>query len=245
MSSYLEAATAMGTGSLHPGGFMHTLKVLQRFSLSTEDIILDVGCGTGRTACYIAKSSGAYVFALDHSTEMLRKAKYRAEREGVQVQFVQGDASDMPFLNNVADLILIESVLIFLPIAAVINECFRVLKKGGILVSTEMFANGAIPLMAKEQIQSTCGLSNIPSFEGWLEMFLSAGFTQNDAWRNNFPGPLENIINILYPDPYQVVSRSVRTNRKINDVIRKYQWLIQKNRKYLGYGTFVLKKDHV
>lgn len=245
MSSYLEAATAMGTGSLHPGGFMHTLKVLQRFSLSTEDIILDVGCGTGRTACHIAKSSGAYVFALDKSEEMLRKAKYRAEQEGIQVQFVQGDATNMPFKNNVADIILIESVLIFLPTAAVVNECFRVLKKGGILVSTEMFADKSIPLMKKEKIQSTCGLSNIPSFEEWLDIFLRAGFTRKDARRNNFPSPLENIINILYPDPYQVISRSVITNRVINNVIRKYQWLIQKNRKHLGYGTFIMKKDHV
>ncbi|MDD3654682.1 MAG: class I SAM-dependent methyltransferase [Desulfotomaculaceae bacterium] len=242
MSSYLEAAAAMGTGSLHPGGFMHTLRVLQRFSLSKEDIILDVGCGTGRTACYIAKSSGAYVFALDNSEEMLRKAKYRAEREGVQIQFVQGDASDMPFLNNVADLILMESVLIFLPAVAVINECFRVLKKGGILVSTELFADEAIPLRAKEQIQFTCGLSSIPSFKEWLKMFLSAGFTRDDARRNHLPGPLENLVNVLYPDPYQVVSRSVSTSREINDIVRKYHWLIQKYRKFLGYGTFIMKK---
>ncbi|OPX84923.1 MAG: Demethylrebeccamycin-D-glucose O-methyltransferase [Pelotomaculum sp. PtaB.Bin104] len=242
MSSYLEAATAMGTGSLHPGGFMHTLKVLQLFSLTPEDIVIDIGCGAGRTACHIAKSSGAYVFGLDNSQEMLDKAKFRAAREGLQVQFVHGDAGDLPFLDNVADLILIESVLIFLPKVRVIDECLRVLKKGGMLVSTELLADQSMPAAAKEQVQSTCGLTGIPSFEEWLDMFQSAGFTRTGAWRNSFPGPLQNLINILHPDPYQVVSQSARTNREINQVLRSYQRLMQKNRKYLGYGTFIMKK---
>jgi len=244
MSSYLEAVAALGAGSLHPGGFFHTLNVLRRFSLSSEDIVLDVGCGTGRTACYIANTFGAYVFALDNSEEMLHKARYRAAREGAQVQFVHGDAREMPFRNEFADLIFIESVLIFLPAATVLQECFRILKKGGILADIEMFADVTIPRKAKEQIQSVCGIPHIPSFEEWLEMFYGAGFTQACAWYNNFPGPLENIKNLLYPDTYQIMSPETRTNREINMIIQKYKMLIQKNRNYLGYGTFIMKKDN-
>jgi len=244
MGSYLEAVAALGAGSLHPGGFFHTLNVLRRISLSSEDIVLDVGCGTGRTACYIANTFGAHVFALDNSTEMLSKARYRAAREGTQVQFVHGDAREMPFRNEVADLVFIESVLIFLPVATVLQECFRILKKGGILVDIEMFADTSIPRKAKEQIKSVCGIPCIPSFEEWLEMFFNAGFTQAGAWYNNFPGPLENMKNLLCPDPYQITSPATRTNWEINGIIQKYKMLIRKNRNYLGYGTFIMKKNN-
>jgi len=243
MSSYLDAVTALGTGSLHPGGFFHTLDVLRHVSLSTEDIVLDIGCGTGRTACHIAKTSGAYVFALDNSEEMLQKAKYRASQEGVQVQFVHGDARETPFQSEVIDLILIESVLIFLPAATVLQECNRILKNEGILTCVEMYASKLMPRKAKEQIQATCNIPHIPSFEEWLEIFNNSGFIPANAKRNNFPGFFDNIKNMLYPDPYQIVSKGTRTNQDINRVIQEYMQLIQKYRKYLGFGTFLMKKQ--
>ncbi|OPY56108.1 MAG: Sarcosine/dimethylglycine N-methyltransferase [Pelotomaculum sp. PtaU1.Bin035] len=244
MNSYLDAIAAMGTGSLHPGGFSHTLNVLQRLSLSTNDIVLDIGCGTGRTACHIAKTSGAYVFALDNSEEMLHKSKYRASHEGVQVQFIHGDARDMPFQDEVIDLIFIESVLIFLPARTVLQECFRTLKTGGILVDVEMCAGKSIPLKVKEQLQTICDIPHIPTFEEWLEMFYSTGFAQANTSRNHFPGLLDNIINILHPDPYQIVSQKMETKRELNNVLQKYMEFIHNNRKYLEYGTFIMRKGN-
>jgi len=243
MTTYLDAVTALGTGSLHPGGFYHTLNVLSQVSLSVEDIVLDIGCGTGRTACHIAKSSGAYVFALDNSKEMLEKANYRATQECVQVQFVHCDAGETPFKSKVIDLILIESVLIFLPATTVLRECNRILKKEGILICVEMFASKSIPRIAREQIQAACNLPQIPSFEEWLEVFHNSGFLPVKAHRNNFPGFFDNIRNILHPDPYQVVSQGMGSSREVSSVMYKYMQLIQTYRKHLGFGTFLMRKS--
>lgn len=134
MNLYLEAVSALGRSSLHPGGFAHTLEILSKFNLSDEDFVLDIGCGTGRTACHIAKSFKARVFALDKSEKMLAKAKSRASQENVEVQFVLGDALNMHFYDEVFDLIFIESVLIFIPVRKALKECFRVLKRNGSLI---------------------------------------------------------------------------------------------------------------
>lgn len=243
MSSYLDAITALGTGSLHPGGFFHTLQVLRQVSLSTEDIVLDIGCGTGRTACHIAKNSGAHVFALDNSAEMLRKAKYRAAQEGAQVQFVQCDAQDTPFLNAVFDLIIIESVLIFLPAARVLRECRRIAKKKGLLLSVEMYADKSIPPHAREQFQAACNLPHIPSFEEWLALWRQAGFTPVSLRRSVFPNVLDNIRNLLYPDPYQIISRETVSSHEVSQVMQKFHGLLQTYRNYLGYGTFLMQKQ--
>lgn len=243
MTTYLEAVTALGKGSLHPGGFRHTLNVLSQILLSADDIVLDIGCGTGRTACHIAKNSGAFVFALDNSKEMLEKAKYRTAQEDVQVEFLHYDAGETPFQDEVIDLILIESVLIFSPVADILQECRRILKKEGILLCVEMYAGKAIPNAAKEQIQAVCNLPHIPSFEEWLESFRKAGFAPIRTKGNALPRFLDNINNLLYPDPYQVLSPETESNQNINNVIQKYSALIQKYSKFLGFATLLMKKQ--
>ena len=61
MSSYLKAITALGGGSLHPGGFTGTLGILRNFTIAQDEVILDLGCGTGRTASHLAKIYRAHV----------------------------------------------------------------------------------------------------------------------------------------------------------------------------------------
>lgn len=124
-----------------PGGFTGTLGILRNFTIAQDEVILDLGCGTGRTASHLAKIYRAHVFALDNSETMLSKAKSRALQEGAEVHFVLGDMLDLPFKDNIADLVIVESVLIFLPVRAALQECFRVLKK-----RVTWFASKCLPM---------------------------------------------------------------------------------------------------
>lgn len=59
---------------------------------------LDVGCGTGRDAVFLAKR-GWQVTGVDAVEKALDKARRRAAKEGVEVQLVRGDVSDLPGLG--------------------------------------------------------------------------------------------------------------------------------------------------
>ena len=59
---------------------------------------LDVGCGTGRDAVYLAKH-GWQVTAVAFADAAIAKAKQRAADEGVQVQWVTGDVSSLAGLG--------------------------------------------------------------------------------------------------------------------------------------------------
>lgn len=243
MSSYLDAIAVMGSGSLHPGGFHHTLKVLRNFSISCDDIIIDVGCGTGRTACHLAKTYGAHVFALDNSDKMLSKARSRAEREKADVHFVLGDVLDMPFRDRAADLVMIESVLVFLPVHKAIKECFRVLKRKGLLVDVELLAKDSLPPEARDQVKAVCGLPQIPSFEEWQQAFEKAGFIQIAASYRNFPGPLDNFKEIFYGGINSIFSPELIGNVKLSRSLQEYQALMQRYRSHFGFGTFIYQKN--
>lgn len=241
MNPYLDAVAAYGLGSSHMGGFAHTIELLKQLSITSDDIVVEIGCGTGRTACHIATIYGAHVFAIDYSGEMLAKARERAKRCGAEINFIQGDAQELPFLDGVADLIYIESVLIFASPEKVLKECHRVLKSGALLVDTELFADKALPGSARREIELICRVASIPTYGEWENLIKNSGFKLAIARRDPFPGIMTGLKNILYPDPLQNMF-SAGVDSKAQQVMGSYKKIMQANRRHLGYGTFIAKK---
>lgn len=68
---------------------------------------LDLGCGTGRNAVYLARH-GWEVTAVDYTPQAVRAAGERARAEGVEVRFLDGDVTRLEGLGLGAgyDLIL-------------------------------------------------------------------------------------------------------------------------------------------
>jgi ubiquinone/menaquinone biosynthesis C-methylase UbiE len=122
--------------------------------LKGNEYVLDVGSGTGRTAVQMAKrlTTGRLVGIDIWNTMELggnspERAYKNAEIEGVKskVEFKFGNALEMPFDDNVFDIVTCSSVLNNLPgekkrIKA-LKEIFRVLKPKGECVLLEPLRN--------------------------------------------------------------------------------------------------------
>ncbi len=67
--------------------------------------ILDVGCGTGRHCLELARR-GYNVTGLDLSSSLLKRAREKAAEEGLDIEFIQGDARKMSFSRQF-DLVMI------------------------------------------------------------------------------------------------------------------------------------------
>jgi cyclopropane fatty-acyl-phospholipid synthase-like methyltransferase len=63
-----------------------------------DDLILDIGAGTGRISRPLAKN-GAFVVALDSSREMLRELE-RQRKPSMRLITVEGNAFRLPFLSQ-------------------------------------------------------------------------------------------------------------------------------------------------
>ncbi len=98
--------------------------------------VLDLGCGNGRNAIYLAKK-GFEVIGLDNVEKLLEIAEKNAEREGVakQVKFVESSLPKIPLDDEAVDAVLYIAALHHLPTSAErrtsIEEVYRVLKRGG------------------------------------------------------------------------------------------------------------------
>ncbi len=100
--------------------------------------ILDVCTGTGDIAIMLAKKfPNASITALDFSLEMLKIAKIKSKNSNIN--FINQNALDMPFLDNSFDLCTISFGLRNLPdITAAIKEIHRILATNGELLIIDL-----------------------------------------------------------------------------------------------------------
>jgi len=175
-STYIDLLADYGVSGAHPGGFPLTKKILDKLPINSNTRLLDLGCGTGQTLAYIAKTYPCKVIGVDINDQMLFKAAQRFKRENIIINLVRANAMHLPFPSNTFDIALSESVTVFTTINKALNEYARVLKTGGILLLIEMTA--VCPLDARElnEITSAYGVEKVPTLNEWESMFRQAGF---------------------------------------------------------------------
>ncbi len=177
--NYFQFLAWLGIGSSHPGGFPATRRNLELLEVKKEDYVLDAGCGSGLTACHLAKNVGCRIVGIDIMPEMVEKARQRAERENVSglVEFRVADVTNLPFARGSFDLAMAESVTVFLDKVKVYRQFYRVLKPGGRLADLEMAVINDLSPELKEQLHFYYGRGTDPlTFQGWVDALTEAGF---------------------------------------------------------------------
>ncbi|MCQ1537015.1 methyltransferase domain-containing protein [Methanosarcina sp. KYL-1] len=110
--------------------------VVSILGLAPEEKVLDLCCGQGRHVMEMARRGYFNVEGYDRSQYLIRKAKSRAQKEGLHVRFREGDARKLPYPPDSFDVVTImgnsfgyfESTL---QDRKVLEEVLRVLKPGG------------------------------------------------------------------------------------------------------------------
>ncbi len=116
--------------------------------------ILDIGCGTG-IYCLELAQLGAKVTGIDVSEAMLAKARAKAERQGLKIQFLRADARKLPFKDESFDAVISVTALEFVPdLRGALEEAYRVLRRGGRLVVAMIGGNSAWSHCYKAQAAS-------------------------------------------------------------------------------------------
>ena len=80
----------------------HTARLLAAAAVGRNELVLDVGCGTGETTRACAERAvGGRVLGVDLSTAMLERGRMRAADAGLtNIDFERGDAQVYPFASG-------------------------------------------------------------------------------------------------------------------------------------------------
>lgn len=248
--NYFEMLAWLGIGSSHPGGFPATLQNLQSIQILPEDYVLDAGCGSGLTACHIAKTTGCKIMGIDISPEMIEKATQRAASEGVShlIEFKVGDVQQLPFADQTFDWVIAESVTVFLDKVKVYREFHRVLKPEGYIADHEMALLKELPVQLKQQLEECYGSGTNPlTYEGWCQTLTQAGF-QDVEIKN--PQPLKSnsnsnlIVNALKKDWVLIKGLADKARRQpgLLPRLQKNAGFMKQYQSYFGFGLVYGRK---
>lgn len=175
--SYIDLLAKYGIDGAHPGGLQLTRKILELEKVSENTALLDMGCGTGETSAYIAKSFGCEITAADINPAMLQRASQRFMGENLHIRLVKADAVNLPFRADSFDVVLAESVTVFTHIAGALKEYARVLKPGGILIDIELTAERRLAPFELRDVRAVLGTGQVPVQGEWCKMLRDAGFS--------------------------------------------------------------------
>lgn len=105
------------------------------------DQILDIGCGTGRTTFGLYERGFKNITGLDYSPTLLSEAEKIKHKKGYEINFIEGDAMNLPFGDESFDQALFSfNGLMQIPQRKnrlkALKETLRVLKPGGYFIFT-------------------------------------------------------------------------------------------------------------
>ncbi|MFH1586267.1 MAG: class I SAM-dependent methyltransferase [Candidatus Diapherotrites archaeon] len=161
----------------HIGGKKATNELIDLCRIDESKYVLDVGCGVGKTACYLAKEIGCKVMGIDLYEGMIRESKKRAKRKGIEdkVEFKVADAQNMPFADNTFDAVICESVVAFFDDKQKgITEFKRVAKPGGHVGINELTWSETPTEEIIDYMERTMG-GDFHNSYGWKKLLESSG----------------------------------------------------------------------
>jgi ubiquinone/menaquinone biosynthesis C-methylase UbiE len=107
-------------------------RLVEELDILPDERILDVACGSGNATIPAARRAWGNTVGLDYVPELLERGRERAAAERVDVEFVEGDAEQLPFEDASFDVVISVFGAMFAPNQErAASELLRVCKPGG------------------------------------------------------------------------------------------------------------------
>ena len=165
--------------SFHPGGTKLTRQLASAALVAPDSDVLDVACGNGNSARFVATVFGATVTGCDYSAINLERAvaASRSAQLESKTQFVRGGAEQLPFAPGSFDVALCEcSLCLFENMDTALEQIRRVLKPGGRIGISDFFLNAPVPESLDGLLGQVLCVAGAPSLQAYPEALERAGF---------------------------------------------------------------------
>ena len=130
--------------------------------LCDKSSVLEIGCGSGGYAVYLANSAGCRILGLDINAEGIRNANVLAEHAklGARASFQQFDVShSLPDKDDTFDAVYSNDVLCHVEHRAkLLENVFRVLKPGGRFLFSDALVIGGLVSHEEIATRSSIGM---------------------------------------------------------------------------------------
>jgi SAM-dependent methyltransferase len=156
------------------------------------EVCVDLGCGRGNDVIRMAQVVGdqGLVYGLDISDGMIEKAnKNAAKLEISNVKFIKSELESIKLPSNIADLVISNCTINHASDkVSVWNEIYRILKKGGRFVISDIYSLEDVPEQYRNDpvAVSECWAGSIKK-DDYLKIISDAGFSDVDILEESKP----------------------------------------------------------
>jgi SAM-dependent methyltransferase len=165
----------------HIRGLGATKELAAALSLNSDSTVLDVGCGLGGPARFLAATYGCRVTGIDLSEPFVDAARMLTERAGLshRISFVQANALDLPFADGSFEVGWTQHVAMNIADRATFYASIhRVLKPGGRLAIYDVLAGDAGPPIYPLPWARTAEVSFLLTPDAMRSALANAGFEE-------------------------------------------------------------------
>jgi ubiquinone/menaquinone biosynthesis C-methylase UbiE len=159
----------------HYGGLDAVERLMARARFEPDDHVLDVCCGIGGPARYIAWKTGCRVTGLDLTASRVEGARRLTALAGLdsRVAFRQGNALEMPFEPGGFSAVVAQEAFAHVPDKPrLVAQCVRMLRPGGRMVFSDITHRGGLGADDAARLfegMRFCEIATPADYRGWLE----------------------------------------------------------------------------
>ena len=171
---YENGSLAQVTGGpLRPGGWSLTERMLAQCDLDAGQRVLDVGCGSGATICYLVENHAVRVVGLDRSEMLLHQGHLRQP----DLPLTRSLVNSLPIANEQMDVVLSEcSLSAMSDMEGFLAEAWRVLRVGGWLAISDVYVRNADCVAQLRSLPLTCGVRSASTQAKIMQCVQEQGF---------------------------------------------------------------------
>lgn len=196
----------------HYGGTDAVDFLADKAGIDASSSVLDVCCGIGGPARYLAYRYGCHVMGLDITESRIQSAHRLTKMVKLDhlVDFRLGNALDMPFEDNAFDVVIGQEAWVHIPDKPrLLAQCARTLKSKGMIAFTDFLRREALQADELERWQQHWGGFAMPeTFESYGSLLAEVGFTLLER-------------EDLSPQWASIVAQRAALNRSLQDEIVK------------------------
>jgi ubiquinone/menaquinone biosynthesis C-methylase UbiE len=215
-------------------------------NLTPSDRVIDLGCGYGSTARYIASHYGCTVIGQTISNEELKLAIERAETSDAShlLTFEWGDFHNVEYPAASFDVVWSQEAFLHgADKSKILSECYRVLKPGGTLIFSDILVRRDTPQADRERIYARLNTVDIWDYADYKEALPKQGFELLKAEdHSQYVAPTYGgVVNKVRDNRAELIDR-IGAETVDKTIAALDFWVESANAGKVGWGIFLAKK---
>lgn len=208
--------------------------MLQKSGINAQSRVLDIGCGNGNTAIWLAQKTGCEVIGLDISQVRIDNANQKAVKHPkLKLSFQKDSATDLPFTDNIFTHVWSQATLYHIhDRETALKEIYRVLREGGTFLFDDLVTpTTEVNELARQYVYERLLFSPSFSHQSYANYLKQLGFMVFEA---------DNLNNHLQKS-YELLSQLALPNsEKLSDAYIKMCESISQQQ--VGWSFYCCKK---